>query len=62
MSGLIGALAGLAVAVVDIVALRALSRRVDLPETRQVLAVTGWTQLVLLPAAGWAAGHYLFGE
>ncbi len=61
-AGLIGAVVGLAIALVDIVALRALSSRVDLAETRKVLAVTGWTQLVILPAAGFAVGHYLFGE
>ena len=61
-SGLIGAIVGLGIALVDIVVLRALSRRVDLDETRKVLAVTGWSQLVLLPAAGFAVGHYLFGD
>jgi hypothetical protein len=59
---LIGALVGLAVAAVDFALLRLLAGRVDLAETRRVLAVTGWSQMILLPVAGWFAGSLLFGE
>ncbi|MCG6115311.1 MAG: hypothetical protein MEQ84_08940 [Mesorhizobium sp.] len=61
-SGLIGALIGLAVAVVDLILLRLLASRVSLPETRQVLNVVGFSQLFLLPVTGWLVGHYAFGD
>jgi nucleoside recognition membrane protein YjiH len=61
-AGLIGALIGLVVAVVDLFLLRLLATRVSLPETRKVLNVTGVSQLVILPVAGWLVGHYVFGE
>jgi hypothetical protein len=58
----VGALAGLALALAELLFLRALSRRVDLPETKAALRVAGRAQLVLLPTAGWFAAPYLFGE
>jgi nucleoside recognition membrane protein YjiH len=61
-SGMIGALVGLVVAIVDLFLLRLLATRVSLPETRKVLNVTGFSQLLLLPAAGWLVGHYVFGD
>lgn len=61
-AGLIGAITGLAVAIGSVVFLRALSNRVDLPETRQVLKVSGFVQLVALPLMGWFAGSYFAGE
>jgi nucleoside recognition membrane protein YjiH len=61
-TGMIGALIGLVVAVVDLFLLRLLATRVSLPETRKVLNVTGVSQLVILPVAGWLVGHYVFGE
>ena len=58
----IGALVGLAVAAVDFYLLRLLASRVELPETRQVLNITGLSQFVLLPVVGWFAGPYIAGE
>ena len=52
-AGLIGALIGLAVAVVDFFALRLFASRVDLPETKRVLNITGLSQFVLLPVIGY---------
>ena len=61
-AGLIGAATGLAVALGSVAFLRALSNRVDLPETRHVLKVSGLVQLVALPLMGWFAGSYFAGE
>jgi hypothetical protein len=61
-AGVIGALIGLGVAVVDFFLLRRLASRVDLPETRQVLNITALSQFVLMPVAGWFAGSLIFGE
>jgi nucleoside recognition membrane protein YjiH len=61
-AGLIGALIGLAVAIVYMFLLRLLASRVELAETKRVLNVTGISQLVLLPAAGWLIGNFVFGE
>jgi hypothetical protein len=60
-TGVIGAMIGLAVAVVDLFLLRLLATRVELAETKRVLHVAGVSQLVLLPAAGWVVGHFVFG-
>ena len=63
MSGAsMGAIVGLVIAAVDFLLLRLLASRVDLPETKTVLNVTGGLQLVLLPLVGWFAGPYVFGE
>ena len=61
-ASLIGALVGLALAAVDFLLLRTLAGRVDLPETKRVLNITGLTQFVLLPVIGWFAAPYLIGE
>jgi hypothetical protein len=59
---LIGALAGLALAVADFLLLRLLASRVDLPETRRVLTITGLSQFVLLPLVGWFVGPLFAGD
>lgn len=61
-AGVIGALIGLVVAIVDLVLLRLLASRVSLADTKKVLNVAGFSQLFLLPVAGWLIGHYAFGE
>ena len=61
-AGAIGALAGLALAIVDFFLLRLLATRVDLDETKRVLKITGISQLVLLPVVGWFAGPLIAGE
>jgi len=61
-TGVIGALIGLVVAIVDLVLLRLLASRVSLADTKKVLNVAGFSQLFLLPVAGWLIGHYAFGE
>ena len=61
-AALLGALAGLAIAVVDFALLRLLASRVDLAETKVALNVTGAIQLVLLPVVGWFVGQYAFGD
>ncbi len=58
----IGALVGLIVAAAEIVFLRALSRRVDLPETRRALHLVGVIQLVLFPVAGWFIAPLIIGD
>ena len=61
-AGAVGALLGLFLAAVDFLLLRALARRVDLPETKRVLHVTGLTQFVLLPLIGYIVAPYVIGE
>ncbi|MEO9338014.1 hypothetical protein ABFT80_11280 [Mesorhizobium sp. SB112] len=61
-AGLIGALVGLVIAVVDFALLRLLASRVDLPETKKVLNVTGVSQFVLLPIVGYFVGPLFAGE
>jgi hypothetical protein len=58
----IGALVGLMVACFDYAALRLLASRVDLPETKKVLNITGLSQFVLLPIVGWFVGPLFAGE
>lgn len=58
----IGALVGLAIAAVDFALLRLLASRVDLPETKRVLTVTGISQFVLLPLVGWFVAPLFTGE
>lgn len=58
----IGAIFGLVLAAVEMIFLRALSRRVDLPETRKVLKIAGMSQLVLFPAVGWFAADAIGGQ
>ncbi|MCV0398085.1 MAG: hypothetical protein K5872_18655 [Rhizobiaceae bacterium] len=57
-----GAMVGLLIAALDFLLLRALSRRVDLPETKRVLQITGASQFVLLPLIGWFVAPYFVGE
>jgi len=61
-AGLIGALIGMVVALIDFFLLRLLATRVSLPETRRVLNVAGLSQLLLLPVGGWLVGHFVFGD
>ena len=61
-AALIGALVGLAIAAVDYFLLRLLASRVDLPETKRVLNITGLSQFVLLPLVGWFVGPLIAGE
>ena len=46
----------------DYFLLRLLASRVDLPETKRVLNITGLSQFVLLPIVGWFAGPLISGE
>ncbi|MBX3580009.1 MAG: hypothetical protein KF723_22625 [Rhizobiaceae bacterium] len=61
-AGLIGALVGLAVALVSVAMLRALAARVELDETKRVLTITGVIELLLFPAAGWFVGTQVAGD
>ncbi|MEQ8601940.1 MAG: hypothetical protein RID96_10725 [Nitratireductor sp.] len=61
-AGLIGALVGLVIAVADLALLRLLAQRVDLPETKRVLNITGLSQLVLLPIVGFFIAPLIAGE
>ena len=63
MSGImIGAFAGLGVGIASFYALKALEGRVELPETKRVLNVTGLIDLVLFPIVGAVAGWLLAGD
>jgi hypothetical protein len=61
-AGLIGALIGLAIAIADFALLRLLATRVELPETKRVLKVTGLSQLALLPIVGFIVAPLFSGE
>jgi hypothetical protein len=61
-AGLVGALIGFAVAVADFFALRLLASRVELPETKRVLNVTGLSQFVLLPVIGYFVAPLFTGD
>ena len=61
-ANLIGALLGLVAALASAAFLRALAARVELPETKQALKVSGAVQLVLLPVLGWFAGSVFAGD
>jgi uncharacterized membrane protein len=61
-AGMIGILVGLLVAAADYVLLRMLAARVDLPETKRVLHITGLSQFVLLPLIGYFVAPYFAGE
>jgi len=52
-AGPIGAVIGLVIAAIDYALLRLLAGRVELPETKRVLHVTGLSQFVLLPIVGY---------
>ena len=55
-ASMIGALVGLVIAAADFALLRLLASRVDLPETKRVLNITGLSQFVLLPLVGYFVG------
>ncbi len=61
-AGLIGALVGLVVAAADFALLRLLASRVDLPETKRVLNITGLSQFVLLPTIGYFVAPSFTGD
>lgn len=58
----IGVVVGLLIAAVDYALLRALAARVDLPETKRVLIVTGLSQFILMPAVGYFVAPLLIGD
>jgi hypothetical protein len=59
---LIGALAGLLIALGFAAFSFALGRRVDLDETLKALHVSALIQLIVLPVAGWFIAPALFGD
>ena len=59
---LTGALIGLAMGIVGFVALRALARRVELPDTRRALSIASIVDLVLFPVLGALASGLFTGE
>ena len=59
---MIGALVGLVIALGFAAFSFALSRRVDLDETRKALHVSALIQLIVLPVAGWFVAPALFGD
>ena len=61
-AAMIGALVGLVIAAADYALLRLLASRVDLPETKRVLNVTGLSQFVLLPVIGYFVAPLFSGE
>jgi len=61
-AGLIGAIVGLVVAAVDFALLRMLAARVDLPETKKVLNITGLSQFFLLPVVGYFVAPLFSGD
>ena len=61
-AAMIGALVGFVIAAADFALLRLLASRVDLPETKRVLNITGLSQFVLLPIVGWFVGPLFTGE
>jgi|APFEC2959095171_1045051.scaffolds.fasta_scaffold00287_30 hypothetical protein len=61
-ASVVGALIGLVIAAIDFALLRMLAGRVDLPETKRVLNVTGLSQFVLMPLVGWFVGPLFVGD
>jgi hypothetical protein len=61
-AGTIGILVGLVIAAADFLLLRMLAGRVDLPETKRVLNITGLSQFVLLPIIGYFVAPYVIGD
>ncbi len=59
---LMGAVAGLVIGIASLVFSRMLAGRVDLPETRQALRLSGIIQLIFFPVAGWFVAPLLFGD
>jgi hypothetical protein len=61
-ASLVGALVGLVIAAADFYLLRLLASRVDLPETKRFVNVTGLSQFVLMPLVGWFVGPLFTGD
>ena len=61
-ANLIGAALGLVLAFAEYMFLRALAGRVDLPETKRVLRVAGWSQFVLFPVLGFFLAPLFVGD
>jgi hypothetical protein len=61
-AGVIGIIVGLVIAAADFLLLRMLAGRVDLPETKRVLNITGLSQFVLLPIIGYFVAPYVIGD
>jgi len=63
MSGMwAGALIGLTMGILGFVAMRALARRVELPETKTALNLASIVDLALLPVLGAFAGGLITGD
>ncbi len=63
MSGMYaGAIAGAVLGVVGFFAMRTLARRVELPETKQVLNMAAIVDLALFPVLGAFAGGLITGD
>ncbi|MCO6050731.1 hypothetical protein NGM99_13165 [Mesorhizobium sp. RP14(2022)] len=61
-AAMVGAGAGLILALAEFAFFQMLAKRVDLPETRKALRVTAILQIVLFPVVGWFVGPLLFGD
>jgi len=61
-AGMVGIIVGLVLAAADFALLRMLAARVDLPETKRVLHVTGLSQFLLLPVIGYFVAPFFAGE
>ncbi len=61
-ASLTGAFVGLLLGVASMIFMRVLAGRVDLPETKRALTVSGIVQIALLPVMGWFAGSLFAGE
>jgi len=61
-AGLIGAICGFLLGGISLGLSRALAARVELPETRRALAVSGIVQMIFFPVAGWFIAPLLFGD
>ena len=63
MSGMYaGAITGLVLGVIGFVAMRALARRVELPETKTALNLAAIVDLALFPVVGAFAGGLITGD
>ena len=61
-SGAIGLVLGAIVGIVNYRLLQRLSERVDKPETKKVLSIVSYIDLLLMPALGFLIGAYGFGS
>ena len=63
MSGIqLGAIMGLCLGAIGFFAMRALARRVELPETKQALNMDSIVDIVLFPVLGAFAGGLITGD